>query len=375
MSELVECWLEFDQNSSQHFFLFRASTSGINIVLQVQASNMADFYNEENYDFKSEPEEERLHEIQINLPQNTVGKNKKWSEHEVDTFIDLYREKTCLWDMSHREYFMRTKREEALQDIEQKIGRNVIELKGKITCLRSQLGREIAKVKSRRTEPGNEDYTPQWIYWEKLQFLTRFMHAANKNKQANQSLSDDFTASEKNINEMSDDSADTSYDQDSLTETPYRQVNPRKRKALNEDVKRRPEILTPVSVTQVPVTQVQREPVTLVLREPVTQVLGEPVTQMKREPTTQVHMEPVRQFIRETVPQSNTKSQCAFSLYVAERLRNFDRRTRMIAEKRINDILFELEMSNEDHEFQQNWQATESSQATNGIGHMNTSSE
>jgi len=40
-----------------------------------------------------------------------------------------------------------------------------------------------------------------------------------------------------------------------------------------------------------------------------------------------------------------TKEQCSFSKYVSEKLAIFDRRSRMIAEKRIKDILFEIEMN------------------------------
>ena len=38
------------------------------------------------------------------------------------------------------------------------------------------------------------------------------------------------------------------------------------------------------------------------------------------------------------------KEQCSFSKYVSEKLVTFDRRSRTIAEKRISDILFEIEM-------------------------------
>ena len=42
------------------------------------------------------------------------------------------------------------------------------------------------------------------------------------------------------------------------------------------------------------------------------------------------------------------KEQCSFSKYVSEKLETFDRRSRMIAEKRISDILFEIEMNSDD---------------------------
>ena len=43
-------------------------------------------------------------------------------------------------------------------------------------------------------------------------------------------------------------------------------------------------------------------------------------------------------------PMSRPTQQCHFSHYVSEKLQKFDRRTRVIAEKRITDILFDLEI-------------------------------
>ena len=43
-------------------------------------------------------------------------------------------------------------------------------------------------------------------------------------------------------------------------------------------------------------------------------------------------------------------TQCHFSKYVSEKLASFDKRTRLIAEKRISDILFELEMNDQSHQ-------------------------
>ena len=41
---------------------------------------------------------------------------------------------------------------------------------------------------------------------------------------------------------------------------------------------------------------------------------------------------------------ASRKETMPFSTYIAEKLANFDKRTRIIAKKRINDIIFELEM-------------------------------
>ena len=56
----------------------------------------------------------------------------------------------------------------------------------------------------------------------------------------------------------------------------------------------------------------------------------------------------------------------AFSIYIAEKLSQFDRRTRTIAEKRISDIIFYLEMNDQSDQFQpinqyQHHQASEAS--------------
>jgi hypothetical protein len=42
---------------------------------------------------------------------------------------------------------------------------------------------------------------------------------------------------------------------------------------------------------------------------------------------------------------SNQINQCSFTLYVAEKVKKFEPRTRTIAEKRISDITFELKMN------------------------------
>ena len=50
--------------------------------------------------------------------------------------------------------------------------------------------------------------------------------------------------------------------------------------------------------------------------------------------------------IKEPVKEPEWKPvQCAFSLYVSEKLTQFDKRSRTIAENRISNILFDLEMN------------------------------
>ena len=69
------------------------------------------------------------------------------------------------------------------------------------------------------------------------------------------------------------------------------------------------------------------------------------------------------QVLKQPLPEPEPKRQCSFSLYISEKLASFDRRTRMLAEKRISDIIFEIEMSN-DQALQQNWNSDHMTQST-----------
>ena len=56
-------------------------------------------------------------------------------------------------------------------------------------------------------------------------------------------------------------------------------------------------------------------------------------------------VEVLRETTRPQLQSVPIKEQCLFSKYFSEKLATFDRRSRMIAEKRISDILFEIEMN------------------------------
>ena len=54
----------------------------------------------------------------------------------------------------------------------------------------------------------------------------------------------------------------------------------------------------------------------------------------------QVLQEPIQ-------PKAETQPQCPFALYIAQKLSGLDRRSRAIAEKRISDIIFDLELNSQ----------------------------
>ena len=58
------------------------------------------------------------------------------------------------------------------------LGINIADIKAKITNLRSQLGREVSKTKSKKSgQSVSENYKSTWMYWDRLQFLMPVMQA------------------------------------------------------------------------------------------------------------------------------------------------------------------------------------------------------
>ena len=101
---------------------------------------------------------------------------KKWSTEEISLLIDLLEERVCLWDVFDKSYHCREKRGKALKEIATALDTQVDEVKSKILILRSQLGREITKVnKTKSGQSTSELYKPNWVYWERLQFLRPVM--------------------------------------------------------------------------------------------------------------------------------------------------------------------------------------------------------
>ena len=62
--------------------------------------------------------------------------------------------------------------------MEKKLGVSAAEIKSKIVGLRVQLGREMVKGRARKSGTAlSEVYESNWIYWDRLQFLTKVMEA------------------------------------------------------------------------------------------------------------------------------------------------------------------------------------------------------
>ena len=277
----------------------------------------------QNIPTKMAESEELVDNVQTNRKRKAMSaanrdkfKSRKWSEEELDELIDLLEERVCLWDVFNKEYHNRDRRDRALKEIEEKLGISAGEIKTKIAGLRAQLGRELTKTKAKRSgQATSECYRSQWIYWERLQFLVAVMQAG---KSAD-NIRPQSRSSTESL-EVSCESVDSDTSLVEYTVLPKRPEMPNsgissRRKSLTESDSRKELLSTCIQV----------------LKEPM------PHSPAEAQPPT-----------------------CPFALYVAEKLSHLNKRNRMIAEKRISDILYEIELNAEQSTFQPiNWQVSE----------------
>ncbi|CAK1597517.1 unnamed protein product [Parnassius mnemosyne] len=95
----------------------------------------------------------------------------KWAESETLKLVELYGEFPCIWDISHRDYKDKNKRNAAYEYIIRAMSKEnfgVSELKQKIKNLRYTYNQERMKIKkSQKSSSGsNEVYVPslKWYY-------------------------------------------------------------------------------------------------------------------------------------------------------------------------------------------------------------------
>ena len=213
--------------------------------------------------------------------------------------------RVCLWDVSSKEYHLRDKRAKAYKEMEETLGVSTAEIKSKIVGLRAQLGREMVKVRARKSGMAlSEVYESNWIYWDRLQFLTPVMEARkSKDNLVDQGDKHGNTPGSVQQATVTADANGTSSNPSISVPSQGQNSNKtpnyysRKSKKNELEIKRQELLSTCINVLKEPASSQQTAPI-----------------------------------------------QCPFSLYVAEKLSQFDRVTRMVAEKRISDILFELEM-------------------------------
>ena len=169
----------------------------------------------------------------------------------------------------------------AYNEIHTELAVPVSEIKAKLMKLRSQLGREINKsTKTKSGQSTDELYKPTWMYWEKLQFLRPVMQPGKSRDNLQDSFRDTPSPAED---------IDSSLDSEDASQTGSHKGNSTTRLSKKlMDMKRQELLTTCINV----------------LKEPIN----------KDAESKQV--------------------QCPFSLYVSEKLAQFDKLTRSRAEKK-----------------------------------------
>ena len=210
--------------------------------------------------------------------------------------IEELEKQSCLWGVFSKDYHNRETREVAYTELKDLLNHSKQDIKAKIAGLRTQLGRKIAKTNSWKSgQATSEKYKSTWVFYDKLQFL-RPVTQAGKSK-------DNLCSDQELLNDTQDEFDQESMSSASPTCSEILEPTPRISKKVRKSMEARKEDFLSTCVE--------------VLRE-----------------TTRPQPQPVP-----------IKKQCSFSKYVSEKLATFDRRSRMIAEKRISDILFEIEIN------------------------------
>ena len=78
----------------------------------------------------------------------------------------------------HQGILPKNKREKACEEMRDALDIDVANIKAKIMSIRSQLGRELNKIKAKKSGQGvDENYKSNWVFWQKLEFLIPVMQA------------------------------------------------------------------------------------------------------------------------------------------------------------------------------------------------------
>ena len=206
----------------------------------------------------------------------------------VDKLIDLYEVRPCLWDIADPTYSKRNVKEKALSEIKEQLGMEITAIKAKWNSLRAQHRWELAKENKTKSGQSADDlYESSWQYMEKM----RFVEQVKKTAQSTSTLK----LSESSLSaEVSDTEIDLQDDSFNSSEPLVEKSSKRKRPNINKQKSK--------------------------LIAKCTDVLDRPKAQ--------------------TLPTKETPD--PFALYISEQLKSLEKRRRLLAEKRINDVLFEL---------------------------------
>ena len=199
--------------------------------------------------------------------------------------------------MFDKDYHNKDKREKSLTEISRELAIPFADITMKLLTLRSLLGRERAKISKTKSGQSLDDlYKPTWIYWDRLQFLQAVMQLG-KSKDNLQGQEDKEQISSTEASTHSEDFSTPVSWPNSGSITP-------KATKKSLDIKKQELLTTCINV----------------LKQP--------------EPKPK-------------------KTRSYFSLYITEKPSKVNARDRLLAEKRISDVIFDMEIKNQQMTSQQ----------------------
>lgn len=220
-----------------------------------------------------------------------AGKQKpeklKWNDELVEKLIELYEERPCLWDISDRSYSKRDVKEKALSEIKEELEVELSLIQAKWKSLRAQYGRELSKEnKTKSGQSVDELYESSWTFMQKMKFVEQVRRTAKSTSTLN------LSTGTSTFDEESDKEEESMV---SVTSTPDlpKQI---KKKRVNTNEEKQKLIAKCIDVLDKP-------------KSPKRPLIEDP-----------------------------------FALYVSDQLKDLDKRQRLIAEKKINDLIFEIKM-------------------------------
>ena len=78
--------------------------------------------------------------------RDVTTEKSKWTDNEAQVLIELLEEQpNCLWHIYSNDYTKREQKEKAYKELAEDFETTSANVKSKISALRAQLGREIAK--------------------------------------------------------------------------------------------------------------------------------------------------------------------------------------------------------------------------------------
>ena len=119
--------------------------------------------------------EKSAHDLRQNKACNVEsGLTTAWEATRINKLINLWRDRPLLYNTSHKEYSVRAKRREAMEEISQELNTSAKEIASKMLSLRTYYGSQHRK-KIACDKEGSSAFKSRWQFFADLEFLQDYM--------------------------------------------------------------------------------------------------------------------------------------------------------------------------------------------------------